>query len=236
MTTRHDSLALNEYYHIYNRGTEKRTIFYNDADYERFTELLFLSNSKEAVNVRNVRRTHESVFDFNRGDPLVYVGAYCLMPNHFHILLTPAVEDGIQTFMLKLSTGYSMYFNKRYERTGALYQGRFKSRHAYTDEYLKYLFAYIHLNPVKLIQSDWKESGIKDVEKVKQYLNTYQYSSFKDYRDPRKKSVVIHPENFPGYFDGRVEMDAELIEWLTYKDIAEELRVEIPRVTLGKIA
>ena len=84
------------------------------------------------------------------------------MPNHFHILVKEKIENGISKFMGKLTTGYSMYFNKRYDRTGSLFQGVFKSVHADSDEYLKYLFAYIHLNPIKLINPEWKENGIKD--------------------------------------------------------------------------
>ena len=141
------------------------------------------------------------------------------MPNHFHILLTPAVDNGVQTFMLKLSTGYSMYFNKRNSRTGSLFQGRFKSQHANSDEYLKYLFSYIHLNPVKLIQSDWKEFGIQNLVEVKQYLNEYKYSSLHDYIGTRTESVIINRDKFPAYFAGKQEIDAELLDWLNYKEV-----------------
>jgi putative transposase len=224
MTTRLHDFCIREFYHIYNRGTEKRNIFLDDADSTRFIELLYLSNSNDAVDVRHVRRMYGSVYEFARGEnPLVYIGAYCLMPNHFHILLTPAVENGVEKFMLKVGTGYSMYFNKRYNRTGVLFQGRFKSRHAYTDEYLKYLFAYIHLNPVKLIQSDWKEVGIRDISKARNFLDQYQYSSLHDYGDQRQESIIVSPEKFPQYFATKKEIDRELLDWLSYRDFAEEL-------------
>ncbi len=216
MTTRSDSLAFGEFFHVYNRGTDKRAIFQDGADHKRFIELLFLSNMSGAVNIRDVHKVYNSVFDFKRTDPLVHIGAYCLMPNHFHILLTPAVENGIQTFMLKLSTGYSMYFNKKNDRTGALFQGRFKSKHVSTDEYFKYLFSYIHLNPVKLIQPDWKDVGIRDITKVKKYLDGYTYSSLPDYVGNREESKIISPEKFPEYFKNKQEIDSEMLEWLTY--------------------
>jgi putative transposase len=219
MTTRFDSLATGEYYHVYNRGADKRALFKDSADYKRFIELLFLSNTHERINIRNIRRTYASVFDFDRGGSLVYIGAYCLMPNHFHILLIPAVDNGIQTFMLKLSTGYSMYFNKRYERTGILYQGHFKSSHASTDEYLKYLFSYIHLNPVKLIQSDWKEVGILDIHKTRAYLDEYLYSSLPDYTGSRTESVILERHKFPAYFASKQEIDTELLGWLNYGEL-----------------
>lgn len=222
MTTRHHTFAPHEYYHVYNRGTEKRNIFSDSADYKRFVELLYLSNSTYAVDIRHVRRTYNSVFEFSRDNPLVYIGAYCLMPNHFHILLSPAVAYGVEKFMLKLGTGYSMYFNKRYERTGTLFQGKFKSQHVDGDEYLKYLFSYIHLNPVKLIQPDWKDVGIvgiRDLEKAKKYLDTYTYSSLHDYFGKREESVIISPTKFPEYFATKQEVDRELIEWLGYAEV-----------------
>jgi putative transposase len=127
--------------------------------------------------------------------------------------------------MLKLSTGYSMYFNKRYERTGALYQGRFKSQHAFSDEYLKYLYSYIHLNPIKLIQSDWKEAGVRDIAAARRFLNEYHYSSLTDYLNVREESVIISPHKFPGYFASKKEIDDELLEWLMYKDFPEGEKV-----------
>ena len=216
MTTRFENISIGEIYHIYNRGTDKRIIFNDDLDYRRFVELLFLSNMSEAVNLRDIRKVFDSVFDFERSDPLVHIGAYCLMPNHFHILLTPAVENGVHMFMLKLATGYSMYFNNRNNRTGALFQGKFKSQHANSDEYLKYLFAYIHLNPVKLIQPDWKENGVRDIEKVKQYLDGYKYSSLKDYFGAREETAILDPKKFPEYFRDKNDIDRELIDWLNY--------------------
>lgn len=226
MTQRMFSFADGEFYHIYNRGTDKRTIFKDAADHKRFIELLFLSNSVFPINIRDIRKFNNSVFDFERGEQLVHIGVYCLMPNHFHILLTPAVEHGVQTFMQKLSTGYSMYFNKRYERTGGLFEGRFKSRHANTDEYLKYLFSYIHLNPIKLIQQNWKDVGIHDLANAKQFLDTYTYSSLRDYFSLREESVIIEPTKFPEYFLSKKEIDTELIEWLSYRILVETEEVK----------
>ncbi len=219
MGQRKVALAFGEYFHVYNRGADKRLIFNDDADYKRFTELLYLSNTERAINIRDIREVTTSIFDFDREVQLVYIGAYCLMPNHFHILVTPARENGVQNFMQKLTTGYSMYFNKRYERKGTLFQGRYKSHHADSDIYLKYLYSYIHLNPVKLIQSDWKDVGIRDVEKTKKYLQSFQYSSLPDYLGVRENSKIIDPPKFPQYFMSKKEVDAELFDWLSYREL-----------------
>jgi putative transposase len=215
MPIRRVALVPGEYYHIYNRGNSKQTIFRSEEDYRRFVTLLYTANGTKAFELREIRA--DQIFDFNRGDAQVAIGAYCLMPNHFHILLTPLVDDGVERFMRKLSTGYSMYFNKKYFRTGTLFEGRFKSEHVNEDRYLKYLFSYIHLNPVKLIQSDWREVGIKNMEATMQYLNNYQYSSYLDNEQTRPQSAILKRTLFPEYFKDKSSVDRELVEWLMYK-------------------
>src|SRR3989339_783003 len=148
---RKEKFIQDEFYHIFNRGVEKRTIFQNTSDYKRFMALLYLANSNQTVEFRNnsYGNSFNEIFKQDRGEQLVAIGAYCLMPNHFHLLLTPLVNGGISKFMLKLQTGYSMYFNKKNERVGALFQGVFKSQYINEDKYLRYIYAYIHLNPAK---------------------------------------------------------------------------------------
>ena len=218
MTTRSITFAPQEFYHVYNRGTDKRIIYLDNSDYVRFQELLYIANTINPISFKDIKRSNENVYTFEREEELVAIGAYCLMPNHFHILVTPLVDGGISTFMNKLTTGYSMYFNKKYTRTGRLFEGNFKSQHADTDEYLKYLFSYIHLNPVKLIQSNWKEIGIQNETIALNYSAAYAYSSLKDYlMDCRKEGVILNSQPFPKYFNNNTERKSELIEWLTYK-------------------
>jgi len=111
-----------------------------------------------------------------------------------------------------------MYFNKRYDRSGALFQGRFKSQHAASDEYLKYLYSYIHLNPVKLIDSAWKEEGIKDAAKSFDFAASFHYSSLPDYLGKkREENAIISPAAFPEYFTTHDDLKRELFEWLNYQ-------------------
>jgi len=219
MTTRSFSFEPGEFYHLYNRGVEKRIIFEDAHDYNRFQQLLYVVNTSEPTDFRIIKKNNNSVYNFDRIDRLVSIGAYCLMPNHFHILLTPVQEGGVSTFMNKLSTSYVMYFNKKYKRSGALYEGKFKAKHVASDEYLKYIFSYIHLNPVKLIQSDWKEKGIKDVKKAYEYAGNFKHSSLLDYqRAVRAESTILDAEPFPDYFQTVTKRKAELIEWLQYTE------------------
>lgn len=219
MVTRYITFAEGEFYHVYNRGTDKRVIYKDVADYRRFQELLYLSNSTESINVRDIKKGHKNVYDFEKSGELVAIGAYCLMPNHFHILLTPLVENGVSIFMAKLATSYSMYFNKTYNRKGTLYEGRFKGRWVDSDNYLKYLYAYIHLNPVKLIQPDWKEKGIRDIDGAYKYVLEYNYSSLLDYTGNRPASKILKPDLFPEYFTTPTSYKRELIEWLKWENL-----------------
>lgn len=219
MTTRTTALVPGEFYHIYNRGTDKRTVYINDFDHRRFLELLYLCNSIQTVDLRKTHRDFPSVYGYEREGQLVAVGAYCLMPNHFHILASPLVENGLSTFMAKVTTGYTMYFNKKYERSGALFQGAFKSEHANSDEYLKYLYAYIHLNPVKLIDPKWKEKGSKDAAKSFDYAASFAYSSLPDYLGRvRPETAILNREPFPEYFATAASVKDELFEWLRYQE------------------
>ena len=213
MSIRTVSLTEGEYYHIYNRGNSKQEVFRDKQDYERFVSLLFACNSDKKLVVRNVADSL-TLYDFERGESLVAIGAYVLMPNHFHILLTPLVEGGVSKFMQKLSTAYSMYFNKKYERTGGLFEGKFKSQHVGDDRYLKYLFSYIHLNPVKLIDPAWKESGIKSKNKTLDFLRTYKYASYLDFSGiKRSEGKILDTSLFPNYFPSVRTFETEILSW-----------------------
>jgi putative transposase len=206
------SSAESEFYHLYNRGTEKRKIFLNRSDYERFLALLYLANSEEPVRTENIRRTEQGptllkqVMELPPQKPLISITAYCLMPNHFHLLVREENEAGISRFMQKLSTAYTMYFNKKYERSGTLFQGKYKSRHADNDRYLKYLLAYIHLNPSKIASPA-----------------TYEYSSYADFTgEERPQGSILNRDALPLYFESARDFKREMREWLSYQDeIAE---------------
>jgi len=217
------TFSTGEYYHLYNRGTEKRVVFLNEHDYGRFMLLLHLCNSKAPVDISNKLReglTFTELMDIELNDRIVDIGVYCLMPNHFHLLVREKQENGISLFMQKLTTAYTMYFNKKYERTGGLFEGSFLARHADTDKYLKYLFSYIHLNPVKIIDPKWKENGITNRPAAKKYLAQYKYSSYLDYIGTKRKEVkILNKTAFPKYFLNFKEFKQFIDEWLFFKEI-----------------
>ncbi len=181
MSTR-SPFAPGEWYHCYARGIDKRRTFETAKDYKRFLELLYLVNDTRAAHRSNLGQ-NTVVFDLPRTEPLVGVGAFCLMPNHFHLLLKEVREGGISAFMQKLGTAYSMYFNIKNERTGGLFAKPFRSRHVSDDRYLQKIIQYIHCNPAELFEQNWKRGRVSNARLLQQKLLTYPYSSLGTYSD-----------------------------------------------------
>lgn len=215
-------LIENEFYHIYNRGVSKQKIFHDAEDYQRFLKLLYICNNKKKFKFKDLLKYKKNIYDLDRDQELAQISFYVLMPNHFHILISSTFTKGglnITTFVKKVSIGYAQYYNNKYKRTGTLFEGRFKAEHVDSDNYLKYLFSYIHLNPIKLIQSDWREKGIKNFEKAKQFLLNYNYSSHNDYLNPTQTKVgqnkIIDKHSFLKMFDHKVDFQKDIFTWLT---------------------
>lgn len=214
MSIRKVPFVSNEYYHLYNRGNSKRNIFHNHLDYNRFLKVLYLANSDKNFLVNRIK----DIYSTERGAKLVSIGAYCLMPNHFHILIKQPDKGDVSKFMHKLLTAYSMYYNTKYKRTGGLFEGKFKSEHLDNDRYLKYIFSYIHLNPVKLIEPQWKESGIKNKARALIFLDKYAHSSYQDFLEKdREEGVILDRREFPDYFPSKMQFQKEILDWINFK-------------------
>ncbi len=227
MAFRDTNFIENEYFHIYNRGNGKMEIFKDEEDYDRFIKLLYICNSEKSFKFRdNIVDQNLDAWDFEKGESLVEICSWVLMPNHFHLILISHRSDlweknynPITEFMRKLSTAYVMYFNKKYERSGSLFEGKFKSRNVNKDNYFNYLFAYVHLNPVKLIQADWKENGIKDKNKTLEYIKDFKYSSFVDFFNNfnRKEFKILNLTSLPQELvNSNVD---DLFEWITFPQV-----------------
>ena len=180
-----DSFADGEWYHCYNRGVDKRETFMRIADYDRMQELFYLGNSHTALHRSNRARTsHVEVFTIPRGDPLVRVAAYCLMPNHFHLLVRQERTNGISTYMRKVMTAYTMYFNIKYNRDGNLFYKPFRSRHIHDDRYGQHVYNYIRVNPWEVVRNESNNAQIK-------FLERYSYSSLIDGKTMRAESAIL---------------------------------------------
>lgn len=139
--------ANKEFYHIFNRGNDKRTIFLNKEDMARFTQSMIEFNVIEPIG--SLYENYYKKQNNQLGSPaskLVNLVCYCLNPNHYHFILEQCADNGIEKFMHRLGTGYSKFFNKKYKRTGSLYEGNYKAVHINSNEYLLHLSAYVNLN------------------------------------------------------------------------------------------
>ena len=152
------------FHHVYNRGVDKRIVFEDKEDYERFLLYVQVLNDSEIQSPNTFEALSRKAAEASPTERLTNIVAFCLMSNHFHLLLHECREGGISKFMQRLGTAYTMYFNERHERSGALFQGTFKSRLVDDEAYLLKILDYIHLNPRKLGP-----------------LRNYTWSSYNDY-------------------------------------------------------
>ncbi len=207
-------------YHIYNRGVEKRKIFLEDKDYFRFIHDLFEFNDIAPAGKFSTKRTiGGSTSDSKKRKLIVEILAFCLMPNHFHLLLRQISDNGIVKFMQKLGTGYTMYFNQKYKRTGVLSQGKFKSILVNNEKHFFYLPYYIHLNPLDLIMPQWKEKGIKNWKEAKKFLEFYRWSSHLDYINKSNFGSVLSMKFLQELWQGPKKYKTDIQKWLENLEI-----------------
>lgn len=184
------------YYHVYNRGVEKRLIFLDADDYTTFLGLLkkYLSGDKKAV-----RNTNRHTFPTLGGEVMLL--AYCLMPNHVHLLFYQHTAEGVAKLMRRVMTGYVMYFNDKYKRVGSLFQGRYKASRIDADSYLQHISRYIHLNP-------------------EEYM-TWPYSSFVYYKGEKRTPEWLNTQKILEVFEESQTDYVEFVGW--YQDSMREL-------------
>lgn len=168
------------YYHAYSRGVEKRIIFMDSQDYRVFLGYLkeALSPPLEPENLAKAISFKGRTFKGIPRQPKNFMAeidliAFCLMPNHFHLLLRQTNDRSMKSFLQAILTRYTMYFNKRHTRVGSLFQSRYKASFVDSEEYLLYLSRYIHRNPIQINKS------IRN-----------SYSSYKSYLKMQKLSWV----------------------------------------------
>src|SRR3990167_11403612 len=200
----------NGYYHIYNRGIEKREIFLDEQDCKVFLYYLklYLSPPEELVAMS------QEILRVRRFIPLnlykqVDLLSFALMPNHIHLLIKQHTKDGIIKFMQRLSTSYVMYFNKKYERVGSLFQNTYKAALVESDSYLLHLSRYIHLNSFGLKSS----------------LDLVNFSSYPNYLGEKQASWV-KPQEILSYFKNQGHQK----ESISYKSFVEDSKSDFKEV------
>ncbi len=144
MAIRNLTFVEGEYYHVFNRGLDKRAIFHDKEDLDYFLHRMKDFNSSIAVGGHRMQQYDKYQQLLSPASKLVEVVSYCLLPNHFHLILKQSYQNGITNFMQRIGTGYVKYFNKKYGRSGALFQGRFKATKIETS--LEFVSVYVNLN------------------------------------------------------------------------------------------
>ncbi len=217
-----------EIYHIYNRGVEKRDIFLDDQDRLRCIHDLFEFNDLEPADkfLSPPNRQHSEVKlpkIIERGPRklIVEILAFYLGNNHFHLMLRQKKENGITLFMRKFGTGYTNYFNQKYERVGSLFQGPFKASLIKTEAHFIHLPYYIHLNALDSIAPEWRNRGIKDINKTIKFLDSYKWSSHLDYLGKKNFPSVTQREFLMEFWGGPEEYRESITKWLKEIDLEE---------------
>lgn len=168
-----------EFYHIVNRGVEGRDIVLDDRDRWRFIHSLFVFNDRKDVDPNH--RDKHWLKEADTRELLVHIHAFCLMNNHYHLLLSPLCDDGIARFMKKLNMGHAKYYNERYHRHGLLWQGKYRKMPVVRDAHFLYVPFYIHCNPLDYTMPEWRDGRVQDVATALHTLESYKWSSHLDY-------------------------------------------------------
>ena len=205
-----------ELYHVLNRGVDKRRLFLNDKDRARFVHDLWeFNDTEDAKNVwyrasdisglRNHYMEKERVVDLH---------GWCLMDNHYHLLISERVDGGLTKFIRRLNVGYANYFNERYKRQGTLFQGRSKKIHIRTDPHFLHILNYIHCNPLDYLKgaTDWRIQKISSATQALKHLSKYKWSSYQDYVGQHNFPSILTTELFSDIFKNYKK---EIVEFLT---------------------
>jgi len=195
------------FYHVLNRGVDKRDIFLDKQDYLRFIHDLYELNNEDRVETtsRIFKADPGMTNSANRKKRKIIVDvlAFCLMPNHYHLLLSPRIKNGIPLFMQKVNMGYSKYFNQKYEREGTLFQGRYKNILITDNTHFLHLPFYIHFNPLDLSHPGWRDNKISNPKKALEFLESYRWSSHLDYLGIKNFPSVLNMNLLREIFDGQ---------------------------------
>ncbi len=217
-------LINDEFYHINLRAVGNDIIFKDVNDYYRGIFSIYEFNNATPVSIRERREERKKEKEIPRGlapgnldmrDKFVEVLAFCFMPNHIHLLLKQLKDNGISNFMQKIG-GYSGYFNKKYNRKGHLFNN-FKPVHIKSDDQLNNVLTYIHCNPISLLYPHFKEKGVENIEKTKQFLEKYKWSSYQDYIGIKNFHSVTKREDILDITGGPDSCRADVDNWIIHK-------------------
>lgn len=231
MAHRRVSFAEGEWYHCYSRTIDYSRPFTILDTTERFLELLYIANQRELTpHLSDLRdsRAHAEMFSIARAPALVRIGAYCMMPTHYHLLLQPVVEDGISRFMHRVGTGITRFHNDAQRRIGNLFVNPFRSKHVHDDRYFKRVVHYIHLNPLDLYEPHWKQGRMHHQKASINKLGEYKLSSLPEYLGTqRSQGAILDRESFELLREGAAPLGSLVMEAAEYYQFLE---LDVPTI------
>lgn len=209
------------FYHTYNRGVEKRKLFLEKSDYARAIHDLYEFNDRKAVlnAVRRIDGFPTPIIEKDQREKLVDIGVWCLMPNHYHLFSCPVEDNGLPVFHKKFGGGFANFFNTKYKRNGALFQGRYKKVQVSNDTQALQLVCYIHSNPLDLWKPNWKEKGLVSLEiqnALKFLEKDYRWSSHLDWWGIKNFPSLIDADFIHRFFKSPEEYREFFVNWLKY--------------------
>ncbi len=223
-----------DFFHILNRGVEKRKIFLSENDYIRFIYNLYDFNDiknvvfdypqrKKDKEFWDVGRPNSRVGNKRKKEEIVDIFCWTLMSNHPHIFIQDKIDTGSSLFSKKIIGGYTKYFNEKNKREGVLFQGKSKIIKVEQEPHFYHLPYYIMANPIELVEPNWKENGIKDIKKVIEFLGNYKYSSFPDLIGKENFPFVVNKKLFYELFNTNEEkFRKDFTDWLGDYEVAKE--------------
>lgn len=200
-----------DFVHVINRSVDNKLIALNDDDRLRFAHDLREFNSLDRVDTNHARR---KIIREHENKNLVFVHAWCLMPNHYHLLLSEASRSGVSTFLKKLNMGYSKYYNEKYHREGALWRGRAKKYDVTDDVYFAHIPYYIHLNTLDLSMPQWRRGVVKNVDLAIEKLRDYRWSSHRDFLGEENFRSILYTEGLKNMFGNHSLVEKQVRKYL----------------------
>jgi len=229
MPYRKEKFANEEIYHVVVRSIDDNLLFKDVDDHYRGIFSIYEFNTVKPVVIRERRQARLRIKELlkqapekgisanDSRDKLVEILAFCFMPNHIHLLLKQTKDNGTTRFMNKLGAGYGGYFNRKYSRKGHVFQNRFNAVRIKTDSQLEAVFAYIHTNPISLIEPGWKNGKIKNLKRAIEFLKTYKWSSYRDYIDEKNFPSVTERKFLSETMGDADKCRNIVIDWIKHK-------------------
>lgn len=237
ISMRKEKFIPNEYYHIYNRTIMSVPVFKNDQNAKRLKQSLLFANSTISSKIFQFLRDSEKPLEtkliealkmLEKGEKIVDILCYAIMPDHYHMLIKEKKDGGIINFVRKCDISITKYINTKDKRRGPIFESLFKSKHVDSNEYLTHLSTYIHLNPLDIISGkEWRNHKLKNWSKIRKKIIDYTWSSLKFFLGDNFDPIISGEKTILEQFKNKKDYESFLCEWsndsfINTKDIALE--------------